>query len=217
LRLFRPDFDRRIDLPGAGPCPRPVDIDRSVTGFSRLVALRVYSFAQGVAIDGEAEGDEVFIVLMRGRADIAISSGGHPHGPFLLRDDGGMRAVYMPPHAAYRLSAIDDCDIAYARVQPRGTTFRDVRGFAPTSGRLDIVGHADGMDLALVTLDAGPDLGRLPERFVHVRSDNAFVATLCGERLGDWDSVAIDSGEAAVLDVQAGTADILIISASQQA
>ena len=98
--IVEPDFERRIDLPGAGPCPRPVDIDRNKADLSRLVSLRVYSFAAGVEIDGEAEEDEVYIVLMRGLARFAVFVAGAQVGDFALDTTGGARALYMPPHSA---------------------------------------------------------------------------------------------------------------------
>jgi hypothetical protein len=55
MQVIEPDFDRMIELPGVGPTPRPVDIDQSVTGFRDLVSLRIYEFADGTTIDGEAE------------------------------------------------------------------------------------------------------------------------------------------------------------------
>ena len=221
MLIIRPDFERRIDLPGVGPCPRPVDIDRSHTGFSNLVSLRVYSFAENMVIDGEAEADEVFIVLMLGQAEIAVSSDGREVGRFSLRRDGASRAVYMPPHASYRLTASTDCDIAYARVEPRETKFPKTRGFAPVADRLDIPGYAVGMELALATVQAGEDIrlgedGRSLERFVHIRSDDEISATIAGKRLNDWDSGALNVRDSALLEVQAGTAHILTISASQR-
>lgn len=220
MLIVRPDFERRIDLPGAGPCPRPVDIDRSRTGFSDLVSLRIYSFAQGVAIDGEAEEDEVFIVLMRGEAEIAISKDGLHTGTFSLSRYRGTRAVYMPPHASYRLMALGDCDIAYARAQPLEPELPDTRAFAAAGDRLDIIGHATGMDLALATLLAGEQVrpmsgGRRPERFIHLRAGDAMAATIAGEPLGDWDSVALADGEGTEIRIGAGAADILTISASK--
>lgn len=217
--IVRPDFERRIDLPGAGLCPRPVDIDRARAGFANLVSLRVYSFAQGTVIDGEAEADEVLIVLMRGRADVTVASDRQPVGAFGLAREDGTRAVYLPPQSAYRLSAVTDCDIAYARAKPRGSNLPASRGFAPVADRLEITGHAVGMDLTLATVRAGhADLahdGRFPERFVHVRSDNAVKATVADQPLADWDTVALNDGESASLKVQAGIADVLTVRAAR--
>ena len=220
MLIVRPDFDRKIDLPGAGPCPRPVDIDGANTCFSDLVSLRVYSFAEGVMIDGEAEEDEVFIVLLRGRADLIVSGDERRSGSFQLQRGGGSRVVYLPPHVSYRLSAITDCDIAYARGKPNGQKMPPVLGFTPGADRLDIIGHAVGMELALATVAAGhPAMfsndAPLPERFIHVRSDGAVTATIAGETMGNWDTVALNAGESALITVHTGTADILIISATR--
>lgn len=219
MLIIPADFDRRIDLPGAGPCPRPVDIDRSRTGFGDLVSLRIYSFARGVVIDGEAEGDEVFIVLMRGAADIAISRSGRQLGAFSLQAEG-MRALYMPPHASYQLTAVADCDIAYARTEPVRTDLPQVRAFVPTADRLDVAGYATGMDLTLRSLLAGEDVelgkgGHLPERFVHVRGAEEMTAIIDGATLKSWDSAALDEDESVRMTIKTGAADVLTISASR--
>jgi hypothetical protein len=219
MLIVAPDFERHIDLPGAGPCPRPVEIERSGTGFSDLVSLRVYRFARGVTIDGEAEDDEVFIVVMRGQAGIVITQADQAAEAFSLACDGGLRAVYMPPHAAYRLTAAGDCDIAYARARPTGVGLPPVRGFAVTGTRLEITGHAQAMDLALVAARAGEVIalganGRWPERFVHVRGDQAISVAFDGAHLGDWSTVALAVGEPGDMTVEAGTGEILLIAAA---
>lgn len=218
MLIVRPDHARRIDLAGAGPCPRPVDIDRSQSGFASLVSLRVYSFRAGVVIDGEAENDEVFVVLMRGKADIAVSSDGHPITDVSLAREDSIRAVYLPPHSSYRLTAATECDMAYARAEPVGAAVPRTRGFAMVAHRLDVPDHAVGMELALTTVAANEgngsaDHGRAGERFIHLRSDDAMTATIAGQRLGNWDTVALTEGETALLEVDAGIADILTISA----
>ena len=220
MLIFAPNFARRIDLPGAGPCPRPVDIDRFSTGFADLVSLRVYSFAQGVVIDGEAEDDEVFIVLMHGKADIAISRGGEAAVSFALRHDGGMRAVFMPPHASYRLSAVTDCDIAYARAQSVGTAQPVVQGFTATGSRLDVIGHATAMDLALAGVRAGEDAnlcgdGLLPERLLHLRAGRTLSASVNGETVGDWASVALGQNDPLALAINQGAGEVLLITATK--
>ena len=62
MKIIDADDTRMIDLPGVGPCPRPVDIDQGVTGFHRLKSLRIYRFEPGPAIHGDSETDEVFIL-----------------------------------------------------------------------------------------------------------------------------------------------------------
>lgn len=218
MLIVEPDFSRRIDLPGNGPCPRPVDIDQGTTGFAKLVSLRIYSFAAGAVVDGEAEGDEVFIVLMRGAVAIGVTQQGKQVGPFSLDTEGGSRAVYLPPHAGYQLTARTACDVAYARVRPPGSALKAARDFAPAGGRLYIADYAGGMDLVLTAVTSGNSLalsGRddaLLERFVHIRSDGG-VAAVGGARLLDWQSAALEEGEAATLEAT-GSAELLMITAS---
>lgn len=219
MLIVKPDFQRRIDLPGAGPCPRPVDIDRTTAALTRLVSLRVYSFARGTAIDGEAEGDEVFIVLMRGAADFAVTAAGSTQA-ITLREDAA-RAFYMPPHSAYRLDAIADCDIAYARCMPMGDEAPPVRSFVPVDGRLDIGDHARGMTLSWAEMSPGSNDapvtvdGGSPERFVHVRSRGG-VARLSGQDIGDWESAVLRDGEVAMIEVKGEKIDVLTISAAMR-
>ena len=73
MRLIEPDENRMIDLPGVGPCPRPVDIDQRLTGFRTLKSLRIYRFQTGPAIHGESEIDEVFILPLVGTLEIEIT------------------------------------------------------------------------------------------------------------------------------------------------
>lgn len=199
--------------------PRPVDIDRAKATLETLVSLRVYSFAEGNVIDGEAEGDEVFIVLMHGAADIAVAVDGKTVGNFTLRMDGD-RAVYLPPHSAYQLTATGDCDIAYARSEPVAATPWP-SSFAATDGTLAVTDHAVGMEMALATVAAGGDLtiaasdGGTPERFVHIRG--AGTASTLSETLKDWYSAIFSDGEHAALTVAGASVDILTISAKAHA
>lgn len=212
MLIVAPDFARRIDLPGAGPCPRPVEIDRNTAALDRLVSLRVYSFAQGTEIDGEAEDDAVFIVLMRGAAEFAITQDDALAGRFALDAAGGDRAVFMPPHASYQLTATANCDIAYARCVPVGEP-EPVRAVAPLGGGLSA--QAGGMTASLATLAPGASVpvNAAPERFVHVRSAGG-VLRLDGGVLEDWASAVLTDGERTIGGVEGNPVDILTISAT---
>lgn len=115
VRVIAPDEGNLIDLPGAGPCPRPVDIDQAVTGFARLKSLRVYRFAADKVIDGESEGDEVLIALLGGEVRMEIT-GATP----LAADLAAGAVLYMPPGHAYSLSAAADALVAYGRASATG-------------------------------------------------------------------------------------------------
>lgn len=220
MLIVEPDFDRRIDLPNVGPCQRPIDIDRTKAPLSKLVSLRVYSFDRDVVIDGEAEGDEVFIVLMRGQAGIRTSGSDAAPQDFALGSDGGTRAIYLPPHHAYQLSTRADCDVAYARVAAEHGPYRPARGFAPVEDRLAVVDYAAGMTMDLIRHRAGDALaqtahdGRESERFLHLRAASDGVATLDGHAFGDWHAAVLADGEHARLTVDRGSVDVLMISAA---
>ncbi len=207
MRIVSPDFDRRIDLHGVGACPRPVDIDRAQHDFATLVSLRVYAFAAGMTIDGEAEEDEVYVVLMRGAAEVAVTCDGAEAGRWTLGVAGGPRAVYLPPLSSYRLIAREDSDVAYARAVPAGSVPAPA-AFAPTAGWL-ASDHATRMAMTLT--GDGEIAPAASERFVHLRGAGA--ATLGGVTLGDWDSALLDDGEDAVLVVTHGEVEVLTVGA----
>ena len=215
MRIIEPDFDRRIELPGVGPCPRPVDIDQQVTGFRDLVSLRVYSFAAGNLIHGDAETDELFVILLDGAITVAVDQSGVEVGAFALRTDGGPRAVFLPPDASYRLSTTTAADVAYARVLPRDGAMAPVAAFAFTERRLDIPAHASGMAIALASLAAGEALaltasdGALPERLVHLRGNGS----VAGTAITGWQTIQLDPGEPARLTIGDAPADVLIVAA----
>ncbi len=197
MRLIFPDPARMIDLPGVGPCPRPVDIDQRLTGFQRLKSLRIYRFEPGPAIHGESEVDEVFITALEGRFAMAIDG---PHALEAELGPGG--ALYMTPDHAYRLTPLTPCVVAYARAEAEGRI-----PSAVIEGR-----EAEGEDLRWQLIDlapgAGMELGGAGvEALVHV----ARGAITCG-------GVAVAAGqtlvlaEAAQLSTTTG-AGLLILSA----
>lgn len=208
MRTIPADFERRIDLPGVGPCPRPVDIDQSTTGFSDLVSLRIYSFSPGAPVHGEAEGDEVFITVMWGEATIKVS--GPNTAEYQLSDKGGARAIYLPPHHQYELTPRGPVDVAYARARAIGA--KPPREFSPSGGGDLIVGdtqHGEKLEFALFAVPGGGALpvqtraaGELPERLAHVRAEGGASAVSGGQplALADWDALALGPGEEADFD-----------------
>ena len=203
MKIIPPDFDRMIDLPGVGPCPRPVDIDQSVTGFRDVVSLRIYDFAAGTVIDGEAEGDEVLIVLLAGAATVAIA--GPAEAEFRLDADGDW-AAHLPPLHHYRLEPIADATVAYARARPLAALAP--MAFAPTGGVLSI--DATALRLRLRSLgaeaDASAGLDAGLERLVHLtgpaRVDGAALPPAHTLALSPGDTARV-SGEGEALAVAA--------------
>ena len=209
MLVIEPDFTRRIELPGVGACPRPVDIDQGLTGFSDLVSLRIYTFAGGMVIDGEAEKDELFIVLMRGTIDVEVA-GGSTHN-FLLRTQSGPRAVYLPPHDRYRLHARSDADVAYARARPRA-------GKAKIG--LAVVGYADSLSIALSTGNGGDNstllaLGKAAgERLIHLCANDGGAIGVAEQQLHDWQTLALGRSESGDISLTSGSATVLVVAAS---
>ncbi|MDB5505380.1 MAG: hypothetical protein JWR75_18 [Devosia sp.] len=220
MRLLEANFSRRIDLPGVGPAPRPVDIDQSVTGFVDLVSLRIYSFAVGAPIDGEAEGDEVAIIVLTGSCMIAVT--GASAATFTLGDGAGPRAIYLPPEHHYRLTPLTPVDVAYCRA--RGRDARLPRAFDAVEGTgelLEDAGYFEKLEFSL--RHAGPEeqvrvataAGDAGERLVHVQS-SAMAVIAAGRikgTLGRWGSAALERGEAA--EIIAGDDSLVLIVATR--
>ena len=164
-RLIAPDEGNLIDLPGVGPCPRPVDIDETKTGFSRLKSLRVYRFSAGQAIEGESEGDEVYVTALSGAADLEIT-GTHP----LTTELRPGRVVYMTPGHAYRLTPQAETLVAYARAAAEGRV--GCRLEAGTEGQGEHLG------IARVVLAPGEPLNVTGEALLLVAEGR--VETECG-------------------------------------
>jgi hypothetical protein len=203
MQIIVPDFDRRIDLPGVGPCPRPVDIDQSVTGFADLVSLRIYGFTGTATINGEAEGDEVLIVLIAGSASIRVT--GDHQADYRLSVEG-IRAIYLPPEHHYQLTPEGKADIAYARAKPQSA--KPPASFA--GPELAIMDYADRLQMRLAPLgktggriatDAGNGVERLA--FVTHRASSG------GTQLAAWHTLVLSKGEAAELT---GSGEALIVA-----
>jgi 5-deoxy-D-glucuronate isomerase len=141
--LIKPDKNRRIEIPGVpAPVERPVDIDQALTGFTSLRTLRIYRFEAASVVEGHAEEDEVFIVLLSGSAELTMSdelaSGSaspDPSYPVTLSAPGiasGVAcAAYLPPGGAYKLVAITNAEVFLI-----GQTHQP--GRHPNAGRSDL-------------------------------------------------------------------------------
>lgn len=198
MKIIPADPSRMIDLPGVGPCPRPVDIDQSVTGFNRLKSLRIYRFAAGPAIEGESEVDEVYIVALDGAAQMQIS-GAHP----LAADLAPGHALYMTPHHAYRLTPQTDALIAYSRAEAAGTV--------PTHAAGEAGERAEHLRFRVTPLEGGADLPTDParERLVHVVAGQILAGI---DLVSAPQTLALRAGE--VLPITAeGAAEVLVVSA----
>jgi hypothetical protein len=208
MKVIEPDFDRTIDLPGVGPTPRPVDVDQAVTGFSDLLSLRVYDFAPDTAVEGEAEEDEVLVVLLGGAATVAVT--GLHEAEFTLQADGDW-AVYLPPRHHYRLTPITQAAVAYARARP--SVASAPRAFAPLGGILAVEEPAERLRLRLLPLEgetdasAGLDAGL--ERLAHLTGPARVTGGLARE-LPPAHTLALSPGEGAHVE---GEGELLVVAA----
>ncbi len=234
MKLVRPDFDRRIEIEGVpAPVRRPVDIDQEKTGFANLRTLRIYRFEPGSVIDGHAEEDEVFIILLAGSAELLIKAEGSDDISVLLSagadpNNSGC-AAYLPPHAVYKLVPREETDVAYARATPVGSIppkifFRRVP--APRDGvtvLLDEMDYAERLRLRLLQIDAAQQGTRFRqpesthEALFHVRNikpaGNATLIDSEGTRieLESWDTVALVAGERPELQLAARSSVLVLI------
>ncbi|MBV8740679.1 MAG: 5-deoxy-glucuronate isomerase [Sinobacteraceae bacterium] len=232
MRLIRPDARRTISLPGvAQPVPRPVDIDNAQTGFRILRTLRIYRFQPGTQIEGHAEEDEVFIVVLQGEIELEMRAHGSAdcrttlaapaHAP-----DGIACAAYLPLRGEYLLTAQTDADVAYARATPKearpAASFTpDALGDSPAGLRviLDLRSPAERLRVQIIRAPECGGISRAElfeggvcpgEALLHVRTDEAggpFAVIVNGHRqtLQSWDTVAIGPGERAALDGDPGS------------
>lgn len=205
MQVIPPDFDRIVDLPGVGPTPRPVDVDRGVTGFRDLVSLRVYDFADGTVIEGEAEEDEVLVTLLSGAVEIAVT--GAREAAFRLDADGDW-AIYLPPRHHYRLRPLTPATIAYARARPE-EVFAP-RAFRPVGGVLSVEEGVERLRLRLLPLegetDASAGLGEDLERLAYLTGP----AEVEGRDLAPGHTLALSPGEGARVT---GAGELLVVAA----
>ncbi|GAC1304054.1 MAG: hypothetical protein NVSMB10_06660 [Steroidobacteraceae bacterium] len=239
MRLIKPDHARTLALAGVpGPVRRPVDIDQSQTGHTALRTLRIYRFDAGSVIDGHAEEDEVFIVVLAGSAELSMSSERWPgsRSQFALVAAGSADApcaAYLPPHAAYRLIPRGDAEVAYARATPVSGrppevfTVRPRVNAAGSTVLLDAGAYAQRLRLRLLRIDAQaaavavplvPPSAAMCEALVHLRTvPTRGAATImapgaAATSLDSWDTVAVAPGESLRLHVAAGSSALAVMT-----
>ena len=244
LRLIKPDKSRRITIPGvAAPVQRPVDIDQETTGFTTLRTLRIYCFEAGSVIEGHAEEDEVFIVLLSGSVELAIfedlsrlTATPHSPEPVTLSAPSGERGVacaaYLPPHAAYKLTAKTGADVAYARATPSGTRPPKVflasatAAIAGVSILLEATSYAERLRLRLVQVDARQNEAAfvpvnesegMCEALIHIRTTpTSGVAKISQSGadpvlLDSWDTIPVSPGDRPTLQIAMQSSALALI------
>ncbi len=242
MTVIKANHDRGVELTGvAGPVPRPVDIDQAQTAFKALRTLRIYHFEPPAVIDGHAEEDEVFMVVLTGSVELVIRSDhwSNSRNRYTLSAANGRETVacaaYLPPHAENELIPRSGSDIAYARATPTGAR---PPGILSSAARLDAVGacillddatHAERLHLRLLQVDTGrkaiavtpiPDSEKMHEALIHVRTRPAQSAARIetgsapSALLESWDTVVAAPGDSPTLHIAAGSSVLCLTVAA---
>ena len=202
MQIIHADPARMIDLPDVGPCPRPVDIDQSVTGFTRLKSLRIYRFRAGVTIAGDSEGDEVYIVPFGGTVQMQIT--GVTPLTATLSAGSESRALYMAPDHSYRLTPGTETLVAYARAS---AVWRIASHVVNRPG--DTL--AEALSIVIAELSDGDTLANHPakDRLIHVVSGAIVVA---GRQVTASQTAAFAPGQNGLVQAD-GLTTLLVVSA----
>ena len=242
MMVLQANHDRGVELAGVpGRVPRPVDIDQTHTGFETLRTLRIYRFQPPHVIEGHAEEDEVYIIVLAGSVELAIRSEHWSNNTtrFTLTAANDQSpaacAAYLPPSAEYTLTPLTAADIAYTRARP--STSRPPAVFTAAT-RLDEAGrcvlldesrHAERLRIKLLHVGAGAKAAELTpiresdhpgEALIHVRTSPAQGAAKMdtpgapASMLESWDTVAVGPGECPILRIAAGSSAICLVVAT---
>ena len=243
MHLIKADHYRAVALVGVpGLVPRPVDIDQTSTNFKALRTLRIYRFAPPAVIDGHAEEDEVYIVVLTGSVDLVMRSENWPDSgaSFRLTAPNDREAVacaaYLPRQAEYQLTPIGSAEVAYARAKPAGNRAPRILTSAPrveNSGAcvlLEESTHAERLRFRLIQIDAGfQSVAVNPirhyeeqiETLIHVRTRPVHIAATLETKgspstsLESWDTIALAPGSNPTLRISAGSSAVgFIVMAS---
>jgi hypothetical protein len=239
MKLIKPDFNGTVEIEGiTGPVPRPVSIDQAITGFERLRTLRVYQFSAGVPVDGHAEEDEVFLVILSGSVELNLSGQGTSIGPIRLdaadRKAEAPCAAYLPPHGEYRLVPITSASVAYVRARPQSGPPPKVFPMAsvPRDAAKNVVfdaeDYAQRLRLRIVAIPTVNDESSFAgvadynadrERLIHIQDPGKHTSmTACdGDELvsvSAWDTVILRPGEHPVLKLSRGASPLIFVFAA---
>lgn len=242
MTLLKADHDRGVELAGVpGRVPRPVDIDQTHTGFKTLRTLRIYRFDLPAVIDGHAEEDEVYIVVLTGSVELQMrsehwSSNATRFTLAAASSQGRVAcAAYLPPQAEYGLTPLTASDIAYARARPSDSRAPAIFTATPRQrgdgvcDLLDESSYAERLRIRLLHVDASRNVTALTpirstdgvgEGLIHVRTtpvhNAATIKTAAGSvsMIESWDTFAVGPGEYPTLRVAAGSSAMgLVVSA----
>lgn len=243
MHVLKADHERGVELAGVpGRVPRPVDIDQTATHFKALRTLRIYRFTPPAVIDGHAEEDEVFLVVLAGAVDLVLRSenwtdSGASFRLMAANDHAAVAcAAYLPPHSEYRLTPLESAEVAYARATPAGGRSPRILASAPSSENdgavvlWDEPTHAERLRCRLVQIEARHEPAAVTplrgdeaqsEALIHVRTTperGAVTMQTDGQPttpLESWDTIALAPGSHPTVRLSAGSSLLgLIVTAT---
>jgi KduI/IolB family len=121
------DPGRRLFFEGIGEVERPLEVTPELTGWDAPSA-RAYQYRMGQVVDGDAEDDEMVMVLLWG--EVALSATGIDERVCVRRDPFTEPAtvLYLPPGGSYRADVRADAHVLYCRAPGSdGVTDRPAR------------------------------------------------------------------------------------------
>lgn len=243
MTLLKADQNHGVALAGiSGLVPRPVDIDQTHTGFTTLRTFRIYRFEPPAVIDGHAEEDEVYLVVLAGSVELLVRRERWRSNDrrFRLTAANSVQpvecAAYLPPHAEYQLTPLTSTDIAYARARPCSGRPPAILMSTP---RVDADGVCDLLDesrsaeklrVRLLYIDAQREAVALKpirlsdpvgEGLIHLRTtpgnDAARIesAGAAASPIDSWDTLVVACGDYPTLRVAVGASAIGLVVAAQ--
>jgi len=225
--VLKANHDRGVALAGVpGLVSRPVDIDQTCTGFQTLRTLRIYRFRPPHVIEGHAEEDEVYMLLLAGSIELVIRNTTRFTLTAANDQTQAACAAYLPRNAEYALTPLTAADIAYARARPSMSRPPAVFTAAPRldeSGRCVLLSeskHAERLRVKVLHVAGGAKAAALTpidesdnsgEALIHVRTTPARGAAKVNtlgapaSMLESWDTIAVSPGEFPTLRIAAGS------------
>jgi hypothetical protein len=108
------DPERRLFFEGIGVVERPLEVTPELTGWLAPTA-RAYRYGAGQVVDGDAEGDEMVMVVLWG--ELALCATGVEERVCVRRDPfrDPATVLYLPPGGSYRAEVLADAHVLYCR------------------------------------------------------------------------------------------------------
>jgi 5-deoxy-D-glucuronate isomerase len=136
------DPGRRLFFEGIGEVERPLEVTPEQTGWPAPTA-RAYQYRTGQVVDGDAERDEMVMVLLWGA--LALRATGVEERVCVRRDPFSEPAtvLYLPPGGSYRAEVREDAHVLYCRAPGAdGAADRPARLLSAVPGHPELLSGA---------------------------------------------------------------------------